>query len=1162
MPVNISPYIPSFIKHALEDNKTTETSFSDLQNTNFSSTSSFLYDPVGYPIKNTQQLDVDWSKFENHTFFSSAEAKVNLAFDQIINGYPFDGTRQEIEKFFEKLTGFEKWVFDNFPKYKGQLHFSGTLTGEDDDGTLGTWIKIKDQAGFLYPDISSKKSGDPIIDPGGDKSFTIETHVFLPEQANDNQVIFQKASDSKHGISLYVSQSTSVTQANVSFSVINDNKNITTFVTLEKGKFNHICATLNRSSGVDYAEFFVNSELKQKSKSKYQIGDMGISQSEILIGTGTTITIDGGNFVPAQTFSGSIDEFRIFHGIRTEKQQKLFEKKAIYASPELKLYYRFNEPPPPLTPISTDPVNSIVLDSSGNSLHALITNYTGSLRQDASTDENSLMIYEKSETYPVLFPAYPGVVSLNNDLLLSASEYDKQNPNLITRLIPQHYFVEAEVQDGVGINVDNESFTPYSGTGIPGQGKLNSSQIIASFLYIWAKFFDEIKISIDTFGNYGYVDYAGVDNMPKNFLFDLAKQNGFHIPPLFTNSSIEQYVDAENIGEEIATSTYPLKYIQNELLKRVLINLPDILRSKGTQHSIKSFLRSIGIDPENSLRIREYGGPTKRQLTYSREKKQDAGAMAQFTTSSLAITPFLSSSRIEIGYPNPIGNMVFKKQFPPHGVSDNINDGLLTSGSWCVEAIYKYLPKNLDFFQDSDKQSLCRMFVTGSDGLSCVANLISIYSSSGSRIELYVRPGTNSNSPLFKLELPMPSMGLFDESRWNISFGCTRNDSIGSRVSSSYYLRAGSQLNGEMTWYQTTSSYFEETPYAEDNVFRTINATYNASGTYIAIGNNQSFNAGPSYKFLSDSVRSPTTSRITSFNGKVSNLRFWSKSFSASEWKEHILNYKSLGVNNPYSNWNFVSNATGSWERLRLDSLMKQEVRTANSDIALGNLGTIKFLDFSLNNLHVSGTGFPIDKQTLVGEIFDHSYLSPYFDEASSSEKIRIRGYQDYDLVKEKPWAMPAPVNELNPSEKPSDDVRLSIEFSIIDSLNKDIVTMFSTFETIESALGSPELVYSPDYPDLAKLREIYFNRISEKINFQGFFNFFRWFDRSIGTIIDQLIPRKTKFKGTNFVIESHMLERNKLEYYSSEIYLGESDRNKIKDVLLLQQVVGNIKKY
>jgi len=224
--------------------------------------------------------------------------------------------------------------------------------------------------------------------------------------------------------------------------------------------------------------------------------------------------------------------------------------------------------------------------------------------------------------------------------------------------------------------------------------------------------------------------------------------------------------------------------------------------------------------------------------------------------------------------------------------------------------------------------------------------------------------------------------------------------------------------------------------------------------------------------------------------------------------------------------------------------------------------GNMTFLDFSLNELHLSGTGFPNDTKCLVGELFDHSYLSPYFDEAATDEKVRVRGFNDQTLIDATPWASVAPVHEIVASERPSDDTRLSIEFSLIDALNRDIITMFSTFDAIENAIGSPELVYSPDYPDLVKLRDIYFNRIKEKLNFQSFFEFFRWFDKSFSRFIEQLVPRKTQFKGTNFVIESHMLERNKLEHLTPEIYLAEEDRSKIRDNLLLQQLTGIVKKY
>jgi hypothetical protein len=322
-------------------------------------------------------------------------------------------------------------------------------------------------------------------------------------------------------------------------------------------------------------------------------------------------------------------------------------------------------------------------------------------------------------------------------------------------------------------------------------------------------------------------------------------------------------------------------------------------------------------------------------------------------------------------------------------------------------------------------------------------------------------------------------------------------------------------------------------------------------------GEGRSITGGSTSAFLNNTSVVDPEARTVNFGGQLSNVRFWSKALSEIEWKEHVRNYKSLGVIDPLINYNFVKTRSGSFERVRLDAITKQEIRAASS-----STGLLTFLDFSLNGMHLTGAGFPIGDDTLVGEIFDYSYLSPSFDEAATNEKIRARSFLNQTLIDETPWASTAPIYEIVKSEEPTDDVRFSIEFSLIDALNRDIITLFSTFDAIDNALGAPELLFSPDYPDLERLRNIYFNRIGQKLNFKSFFEFFRWFDTNIGTFITQLVPRKTNFKGTNFVIESHILERHKLEYFSNEIYLQDEDRSRLKDVLLLQQIVGSARKY
>ena len=75
-------------------------------------TGSFRYDVPGSPLKSSQQLPLDFSKLENHTFFGSAVVNTNLCFEKVINEFPFDGERKEYEEWLDGLTGYEKYVTD------------------------------------------------------------------------------------------------------------------------------------------------------------------------------------------------------------------------------------------------------------------------------------------------------------------------------------------------------------------------------------------------------------------------------------------------------------------------------------------------------------------------------------------------------------------------------------------------------------------------------------------------------------------------------------------------------------------------------------------------------------------------------------------------------------------------------------------------------------------------------------------------------------------------------------------------------------------------------------------------------------------------------------------------------------------------------------------
>lgn len=1103
---------PSIVRSIVEDSD--GSSIGNRENgenftvTSLASTASFLYDPDGSGLKSTQQLNVDWSQFSNHVFFNSAQVKVNAALEKIIDFFPFDGNRKETEIFIDKLTGYERYVLDNFPKNKAYLYFTGS----------NTYVSVTDLAGTAFPEISRNVNAKPKLNPNLNSS-TFEFHLWLPPIVNDNQTIFQKISQSNgntQGFSLFLSNSSAITSASLFFVVNSGSTTISSSFNVVKNQFNHVAVVWNRQNEISSASFYVNQTLVGITN-KDLVGILNFDSSNFYIGTGSAVT----QFTPKTTLSGAIDEFRFWHKSLEKQDLALYAQKNVFPTSDLKLYYKFNEP----SSINTN----LVIDHSGNQLHGILTSSLSNSR-NASTASLGLtnpILYERDLLNPILFPDHPNLVQFKNTLILSASQYDDENPNIITKLIPKHFFLEG--QSYYGFEEENGPITTtLTSASLPNTVKMGETQAIISLLYTWATFFDEIKIYLDSFVDLNHVDYDQNNTVPDQFLQLLAEKYGITLPPLFSGSSIEQFIYGENLESEISTSENGLKYVQNQIWRRILINLKDIIDSKGTIHSVKSFIRAVGIDPDNNFRIREYGGPSSRALTALRETKSEIAAKLNFLSGGFIKSEFLSGARIEPGYPYPVGTFITDINNRSIGTT-NTSDGLYTSGNWSYEGTYIF-PSGT-----SENQSLVRMHSTGSGGNWLLFNLVA---ENSGKITLFGRPNLNANSLVLSLSLQSDYLNLFDGNQWNINFGSKESTTENyNTFSSSFFIRAAKQQYGDILEEYVTSSWFDTTnPNKPSDVLRNRSNVYNASGAFLAIG---SQSIGSLTNFLNASSLSEIV-RLTTFSGSVAQIRFWSKALELQEWREHVRNFKSTGTRNILTNNVFSTTNSGSFEKLRLDVSCDQPV------ISSSVLGNIVLTDFSQNSLFFSGSGFPISKTIIEPERFFYSMLSPKFDEGVTTNKIRIRSFQNLNNIfnDESQYAQKAPLYELSKQESPTDNNKFSIDFSIVDTLNQDIINIFATFDEINNAIGEPNLVYSHDYPNLEKLRTLYFNRLTEKINFKLFFEFFKWFDTNIGTFISQLLPRKTRFLGTNFIIESHMLERPKIQYYSDEAYLGENIRS------------------
>ena len=1139
---------PGIIRNKNSSAPVRSLTMSDLNNENVNLTGSFRFDSPGSALKSSQQLNIDFSNFSNHTFFNSAEAKTQKAFSKIINQLPFDGTKSEIDAFSDGLSGFEKYVLDQFPKNTGYLCFSGSSGASG-----GTYLSVKDFKGSTSYSLAKDPTGESVLDPETNP-FTWEFYLSIPSQTNDNQVIAQKISGS-NGITIFLSSSATKTNPSQNADVVaivrSGDQFLTSSLEIEKGKFNHIAAVLDRSSGPGQILMYKNGS-KYSSSLYANLDQIDFKTSPLTLGSGTNQTVGSYTFSPKQTLSGALDDFRIWNTSRSQQEIEINRHGNIFSQQNLKLLYRFNEPSGSFSGNG----QNLVLDYSGNGLHAQVQNFSMSLRNTSSYGSSPIP-YEDDASSVVLFPSFSDVISLNSRLLTSASNYDFNNPNLVTRLIPAHYLLDASNAEGFLTENGGIGNSINSVNDQPGGAQLGQPQIIAGLLYTFSETFDELKMFVDEFKRLLNVDVLSQDTVSNQLLPWLSRYYGIALPNIFSNATIDQYVDGKNVRMD-RLGTQSLQTVQNILWRRIFSDLPYIFSTRGTHASLRSILANLGISPSGPIRIREFGGSSVRTLGDSYVRGHEIAAMINMSgTASSAGTlnaqgidnsrPFLlgsylSGSRSEPGYPYIAGSLV-------GGISNNTSDGLFTSGSWSCEGIYKFDNKT----SHNTTQSLMRLHVTGTNSASSKHGIlfnvvatkpITSTSSTGS-LALYGMPLSGSTTS--SINLILTGVDVFDGQKWQVSFGRNRNDEISSYVSSSYFLRASKFTPAGLEQFYSTSSYFDD---SSNNVLQTINS-YNTSGSFLCIGSQSIDTSGG--KFLNNSSYSSLT-RETRFTGNVSSIRFWSKGLSESESMTHARNFKSLGVDDPETNFNFVLTSSGSFARIRQDVSIDQPVTMSNSS------GIISLFDFSQNGLTISGTGFEANKRIVQPERFDYEVLSSNFQSGENPNKVRIRSFLDADTASTFGTSV-APLHDIPQNEDPTDDRRVSIEVSVVQALNEDIMNIFSTLDSLDNLIGSPELVFAQEYTHLRNLRRIYFNRLTSKINFQSFFEFFKWFDDTISMLLEQMLPWNSKFMGGAYVIESHALERPKFTYKYYDMYLGEENRGG-KEVIQLQQFIGTLRKF
>jgi len=180
-----------------------------------------------------------------------------------------------------------------------------------------------------------------------------------------------------------------------------------------------------------------------------------------------------------------------------------------------------------------------------------------------------------------------------SSLLYSASLYDDTNKDILRGTMPQYIYDDANNQpyvtfvDMMGQHFDNiwvyykDVTNRFNATNDPNTGI-------------------SIDMVSDALKGMGMELYTNT-NVSDNVYYDLFGYNydGSLLPPT-GSEKIDTYVTSSLI-------TQGSKVLQQEIYKRIYHNLPYLLKSRGTQRSIKALISIYGI-PENILTVNEFGG--------------------------------------------------------------------------------------------------------------------------------------------------------------------------------------------------------------------------------------------------------------------------------------------------------------------------------------------------------------------------------------------------------------------------------------------------------------------------------------------------------------------------------------------------------------------------
>lgn len=198
-----------------------------------------------------------------------------------------------------------------------------------------------------------------------------------------------------------------------------------------------------------------------------------------------------------------------------------------------------------------------------------------------------------------------------------------------------------------------------------------------------------------------------------------------------------------------------------------------------------------------------------------------------------------------------------------------------------------------------------------------------------------------------------------------------------------------------------------------------------------------------------------------------------------------------------------------------LSDITKLKHHLKLNDFTSSTTGGGPIHDYITSNSGSSYFGFSTSSVlAFPGKYIDINESLSSYDLTVDNDKIRIRSGSAFSV-----------------SDRNIDIPFVSLNFSPINSLNKEIFKWVGDISKLSNVIGDPINQYRETNANLDAIRGMFFKeKVSSKIDYEKFSELIQWFDSNFGQLISQLIPVDVASSISSFVVEPHLLEINSLK--------------------------------